>query len=105
MELSGRPLFDNPVDASLFVPRAEADLVESNCRDGINTLILGGRGIGKTSLLRNVLFRLRESEFPAVGVDAAPAESPLDLLKLVSAAISRPNFGGGRINQIGRASC
>jgi hypothetical protein len=98
MELSGRPLFDNPVDASLFVSRPEADLVEANCRDEINTLVLGGRGMGKTSLLRNVLFRLRESEFPAVAVDAAPAESPLDLLRLVSAALTRPNLGAGRLN-------
>ncbi|TMK56667.1 MAG: hypothetical protein E6G51_08945 [Actinobacteria bacterium] len=82
----------------MFVPRPEGDLVEANCRDGINTLLLGGRGIGKTSLLRNVLFRLREAEFPAVGVDAAPAEDPLDLLKLVAAALRRPNFGGARIN-------
>lgn len=98
MELSGRPLFDNPLDAALFVARPEADLVEANCRDGVNTLLLGGRGMGKTSLLRNVQLRLRETEFPAVGIDAAPAESPLELLRLISAAIRGPGFGFDRID-------
>lgn len=85
MELSGRPLFDNPLDAALFVEREEADRLEQNCRDGVNTLVLGERGMGKTSLLRHVLFELRESDFHAVGVDAAPAESAADLLRLVYA--------------------
>lgn len=89
MELSGRPLFDNPVDAALFVDREEAKRLESNCRDGVNTLVLGGRGTGKTSLMRNVLYRLREADFPAVGVDAAPAEDVVGLLRLIEVALGR----------------
>jgi Cdc6-like AAA superfamily ATPase len=89
MELSGRPLFDNPVDDRLFVPRDEASRIEQNCRAGVNTLVLGARGSGKTSLLRNVLFHLREDEFPAVGVDAGPAEDPLALVRLIVAATGR----------------
>ncbi len=68
--------------------------LEANCRDGINTLVFGERGSGKTSLLRHVLFRLRESEFPAVGVDAAPAESALDLVRLIAAQLGRVQFEG-----------
>lgn len=98
MKLSGRPLFDNPVDAALFIDRDEATRLESNCRDGVNTLVLGGRGIGKTSLMRNVLYRLRESDFPAVGVDAAPAEGALDLLRLVTAALGRFRMASGSVN-------
>ncbi len=90
MELSGRPLFDNPLDAALFVDRDEAVRVERNCREGVNTLLVGGRGMGKTSLVRHVLFRLRESGFPAVGVDAGPAEDLIDLLRLIAAALGRP---------------
>jgi Cdc6-like AAA superfamily ATPase len=97
MELSGRPLFDNPVDDAFFVSRQEADRVEANCRDGVNTLVLGERGSGKTSLLRHALFQLREAGFPAIGIDAAPAETPLDLLRLVAAGLGRPRLGG-RIN-------
>lgn len=100
MELSGRPLFDNPVDAALFVDREEATRLEANSRDGVNTLLLGGRGIGKTSLMRYVLYRLRESSFPAVGVDAAPAEDVLDLLKLVTAALGRIRLAERRIDLV-----
>jgi hypothetical protein len=100
MELSGRPLFDNPVDAAFFIQREEATRLEANCRDGINTLVLGGRGIGKTSLMRQVLYRLRESGFPAVGVDAAPAENVVDLLRLVSAALGRFRLAGGTVDPV-----
>jgi hypothetical protein len=93
MELSRRPLFDNPLDAALFVGRDEADRLEQNCRDGVNTLVLGDRGMGKTSLLRYVLFRLRESGFPAVGVDAAPAETGVDLLRLISGRLRPAELG------------
>jgi Cdc6-like AAA superfamily ATPase len=89
MELSGRPLFDNPVDAALFVERDEEREIAANCRDGVNTLLLGDRGMGKTSLLRHVLFRLREEEFPAVGVDAGSAEGTHDLIRLIAAALGR----------------
>jgi len=88
MELSGRPLFDNPLDAALFVERDETERIKSNCRHGVNTFLFGPRGMGKTTLLRQVLFQLREEDFPAVGVDGAPAETALDLIKLVGAAVS-----------------
>jgi hypothetical protein len=83
MELSGRPLFDNPVDAKLFVPRPEAERLQRNCRDGINTLVLGAAGAGKTSLLRNVLFRLRDDLLPAVWIDGAFADDVVGLLGLI----------------------
>jgi energy-coupling factor transporter ATP-binding protein EcfA2 len=89
MELSGRPLFDNPLDHRLFVERPEAGRIEANCRDGVNTLLLGERGMGKTSLLNHVLFNLREHEFPAVGVSGEPAENSLDLLRLIVVALGR----------------
>jgi hypothetical protein len=83
MELSGRPLFDNPLDAELFVPRPEVDRLQRNCRDGTNTLVLGGFGAGKTSLLRNVLLRLRDEGPPAVWVDGAFADDLVGLLGLI----------------------
>jgi hypothetical protein len=100
VELSGRPLFDNPRDAALFVPRNEAGQLEANCRDGINSLVLGDRGSGKTSLLRYVYFRLRESEFPAVAVDAGPAESPLELLRLISGSRGGFRRNGPQVNAV-----
>lgn len=89
MQLSTRPLFDNPSDAALFVPRPEAQRLEANCRDGINSLVLGDRGTGKTSLLRYVAFRLREDDEPSVVVNAAPAETALELVRLVAAELGR----------------
>jgi DNA helicase HerA-like ATPase len=96
MKFTGRPLFDNPLDVSLFAKRPEAARLEANCRDGINTLVFGDPGSGKTSLLRYVLFQLRESDFPAVAVDAAPAEDPLELLRLIAASLGRVQLSGGR---------
>lgn len=98
MELSGRPLFDNPLDAALFVHRAEVDRVERNIEDGVNTLIFGEPGSGKTSLLRYLLFRLRDSESSAVMVDAALVESALDLLRLLGVALGQPRELTARID-------
>jgi hypothetical protein len=92
MELSGRPLFDNPLDARRFVPREEGRRLERNCIDGINTLVLGEPGSGKTSLLRNVLLHLREDQVDAVLVDAGPAQTILDLLALIEDSLR----GAGR---------
>jgi hypothetical protein len=83
MDLSGRPLFDNPLDAQLFVPRPEVERLQRNCRDGINTLVLGRAGAGKTSLLRNVLLRLRADGQPAVWIDGAFADDVVGLLGLI----------------------
>jgi len=103
MELSGRPLFDNPLDHTLFVPSEESALVEENCRAGVNTLVLGAAGTGKTTLLRQVLFQLRESEFPALGVDAGLADSPLELLGLIAAELGRSQAGEGGVGPHGVA--
>ncbi len=83
MELSGRPLFDNPLDAELFVPRPEVERLQRNCRDGTNTLVLGGVGVGKTSLLRHVLLSLRDEVRPAVWIDGAFADDVVGLLSLI----------------------
>jgi hypothetical protein len=83
MELSGRPLFDNPLDAGLFVPRPEVDRVDHNAREGVNSLVLGELGSGKTSLLRSVRFRLREEGHLSVWVDGALAGTMVDLLVLI----------------------
>jgi DNA-binding MarR family transcriptional regulator len=83
MELSGRPLFDNPLDAELFVPRPEVERLQRNCRDGTNTLLLGGFGAGKTSLLRNVFLRLRGDGQAAAWIDGAFADDVVGLLGLI----------------------
>jgi len=93
MELSGRPLFDNALDAELFVARPEVERLERNSRERINTLLVGEPGSGKTSLLRNVLLRLREQEEPAIWVDGALAESTSDLAVQIEERLLN-EFGG-----------
>lgn len=58
MQLSGRPLLDNAADQRLFVGRAqEIDRIERSLGAGLNCLLTGVAGSGKTSLVRAVMFR------------------------------------------------
>lgn len=60
MTTSGRPLLDNRVDAEMFVGReAELDGIASAITAGLNVLVSGDPGIGKTSLLRALMYRAR----------------------------------------------
>jgi len=61
MELSGRPLLDTKPDHALFAGRrAELDRLEADVRSGLNVLLVGERGSGKTSLLRQLAYELRQ---------------------------------------------
>lgn len=58
MHLSGRPLLDNAADQRLFVGRAQQiDRIERSLGAGLNCLLTGVAGSGKTSLVRAVMFR------------------------------------------------
>jgi energy-coupling factor transporter ATP-binding protein EcfA2 len=83
-DLSGRPLIDTTVDRGLYSPRPEHDLIRRSAEQGLNALVVGDRGSGKTSLLRQVALDLRDREVPAVFVDgklAADAYAFLDLVR------------------------
>jgi hypothetical protein len=57
MRLSGRPLLDNDADQALFVGRElQLRVIARSLRDGLNCLVTGDPGSGKTSLVRAVLF-------------------------------------------------
>ena len=52
--LSGRPLFATAVDAELYVPlRDVEERLERAVGRGLNTLILGDRGSGKTTIVQH----------------------------------------------------
>jgi len=88
MDLSGRPLLDNKRDHALFADRLEElDQLSQDVRAGLNVLVIGERGSGKTSLLRQLAYELRDgsSEGPppafVEGRLANDVKTFLDLLR------------------------
>jgi DNA-binding transcriptional ArsR family regulator len=95
--LSGRPLYATAVDAELYVALPDvADRVERSLRRELNTLVIGERGSGKTSLLQHLLYRSREdASWPrTVYLDASIARSALDVVDLLREQLGvPPHFG------------
>ncbi|MDQ6774334.1 MAG: ATP-binding protein, partial [Candidatus Dormibacteraeota bacterium] len=81
-EVDGRPLLDNRVDAGLFVDR-EALLTRAarSVRGGVNALITGPRGSGKTSTLNRLAVELRNGGPEPVLVDGRVAEGVTGVLR------------------------
>ncbi len=89
MLLKGRPLYDNKADADLFVtPPAWNAVVLGSERD-LNVVLVGPRGSGKTSLLHQIQYAMRdgESEGP-VFVDGTAARDVVDLATRIRNALS-----------------
>ena len=93
MRLSARPLLDNAADQGLFVGRDdELDRIEQSLSTGLNCLVVGPPGSGKTSLVRAVMYRSHEAGDPLrfAHVRANGAQSAADLLTAVLAAVRKP---------------
>lgn len=93
MTLSGRPLLDTRRDAGLFVDRErERSRILDASKRGLNCLVLGDRGMGKTSLLRTMLGDVRlhhtGDEIVARYVRGAGASTAAELLTRVIAAVA-----------------
>lgn len=82
-DLSGRPLGDTRVDRKLYVRRPEHELLRKSAEQGLNVLVVGERGTGKTTLLRQVALDLREAEIPSLVLDGKLATSASSFLELV----------------------
>jgi hypothetical protein len=90
--LSGRPLLDTRADAALFVDRrAELDRLDRSVAEGLNVLVSGVRGIGKSSLLRHQAYGLRDTGRVAV-LDAAALTDPAAFLGGVADTVGAPRL-------------
>lgn len=86
--LRQRPLRDRLEDSELFVAPAGYEKALWAAREGLNTLILGAPGQGKTSVLHQLEMALRsaEAQRPPVFVDLAAARSVDVALQLIVSA-------------------
>ena len=88
LQISQRPLQGTAVDAALFVNRtAELETLVRSVGLGFNALLLGDRGSGKTSLLRQLERQLADAGSQTRFVEASGAGSVEDLVALVHLAI------------------
>lgn len=88
LPLSQRPLTASAADAELFVDRdAELGKLSRAVRHGFNTLVLGERGVGKTSLLRRFEQQLGAEGIECRFVEASGAATVVELVDLVYEAV------------------
>jgi hypothetical protein len=93
--LSGRPLLDNQLDAALVVGRG--DVIERVCAASVadlNVLLVGERGSGRTTVLRQVARQLRQRSVQAQWIDAGTALTTRQLVELVTARLLTENGPG-----------
>ncbi len=95
--LSGRPLLDTRADAPLFVDRRdELDRLVRASREGLNVLVSGVRGLGKTSLLRHLVYEERDRGREVPFLDGTALTDPAAFLHGVARALGHPADGDGQ---------
>ncbi len=96
MRLSGRPLLDNDADQALFVGRdAQLLAMRRSLQTGLNCLVAGDPGSGKTSLIRALMFRLRSDPIQFSYTRAGDARTASDLLTSVLTSVRNAGPGTG----------
>ena len=89
--LTGRPLLDTRSDVELFVDRTdELRQLRAAVDSGLNVLVFGDRGAGKTSLLRRLAYDLRRAKVRFLYVDGATPEDASSLLELIRYRLAGP---------------
>jgi hypothetical protein len=84
MDLSGRPILGTASDRHLFVNReAELAEVKKAIEAQTNVLILGERGVGRTSLLRMLAMDLDQTGIRPLFLEASLASDAPELLELL----------------------
>ncbi|MGH2902417.1 MAG: AAA family ATPase [Solirubrobacteraceae bacterium] len=85
--LQGRPLYDTPADTRYHVTPPEWDSIMRALGRDNNVLLYGARGVGKTTLLRQLQFTLRNQGERVAFVDAAAVTEPVQLALCVRDAL------------------
>ncbi len=89
--LSGRPLLATAADQRYLVERPVAETIVRGAQAELNTLLLGDRGMGKTTLLHDVESRLRAAAGPApIYLDGARLDQAAAILLAVHDEIVGP---------------
>lgn len=94
MQISGRPLLATRVDAPLYVGRGIEAKIITAARRGLNTLIIGDAGSGKTSLLHHLELELRKDNSSVVYIDGRRSDDldeMLDNLRIQLGIEALPN--------------
>ena len=88
LHLSQRPLMATAADAEMFVDRAaELEKLSRAVRHGFNCLVLGERGVGKTSLLHRFERQLVAEDVDCRFVEASGATTVFELIEIVYEAV------------------
>ncbi len=88
LQLSQRPLTASTVDGELFVDReTELELLRRSYDLRLNTLLLGARGVGVTSLARRFQRQVEDSGGRAFYVDGGSSDSVEDLVEAIRRVI------------------
>ena len=84
-----------------FAREAELDALAERVRDGNHTLLTAQRRMGKTSLVRELLRRLKqEGKFEAIFVDLEAADGPADAVAEIASQVAAAEGGWHRISQL-----
>lgn len=91
MFLSGRPLRADPADTQFLIVRRETESVVTAVRRGMNVLVLGERGMGKTTFVNDVATRLKADEGEVVVLNGALlSTSSLEIVRAVIDSLRMP---------------
>jgi hypothetical protein len=88
--LQSRPLYDTDADARFFVAPVGWDRLLSAVEHRFNVAVLGARGAGKTTTLRQLQRSLREAGTAVAFVDATQAAGADDIVAAVERELGAP---------------